>query len=694
MEDGQRLIDAMGRAIVATAVPVATAATIATTVAGAVEPQNPFGGILRIAFAASGRVARLALLGCLASALIFPRCDHAAERSDKAPIRVLLLHPDDLHARQVIAADAATRAALLAALPQTIEFYSEGFETLRLTGAHLQEAAFVEQLLKKYGSDPPNLIITHGEMFGVVMRHRAELWPEIPLMFVDVAEQRVRAGELPAGIPRISVDVDFAGTFALARRLQPEARRVLVVFGTTDHDQYWGQYVMHMLEPYRNLMKTEATDKSPMDATLRKVAAMDRNTIVIYVSVVRDQTGRSFVTQEVAERLAETSKAPMYSAFGSTMGLGLVGGSITRATDAKAFAVGETARRLLKGEPAADIPNAPAVQPGCAVDWRAVQHWQIDASRIPASCRIFFREPSFISRHPVEVIGPIVLAALLGSLSVGWLRQRRRGERAEAEVEKQREELAHAGRLVSAGHLTASITHEINQSLTAILSNAEAGSMLLSQENPPLNEIKQIFDDIGADDLRAAEVIRRLRALLTKHAIERRSVFPNQIISETLKLLEPMTKALQITVYCRLIDPAPVLEGDSIQLQQVLLNLLMNAVEATKEAPVERRYIRIHTDVDSESNYSVSVSDSGPGISPEQMSNLFKPFFSTKPNGMGLGLFLVRSIVEAHGGTVGATSDGIGATFHITIPFKKDRSADAVLDRISESPSANLGAAS
>ncbi len=288
----------------------------------------------------------------------------------------------------------------------------------------------------------------------------------------------------------------------------------------------------------------------------------------------------------------------------------------------------------------------------------------------------------------------VVLAAILGSLLTGWLRQRRRGARAEAQVEQQREELAHADRLVSAGQLTASITHELNQSLTAILSNAEAGSILLSQDNPPLGEIKQILEDIGADDLRAAEVIRRLRSLLTKNVVEVQSVDPNEIISETLKLLEPLTKSLQITVTTRLVDPAPVLEGDRVQLQQVLLNLLMNAIEATKDSSLERRQISIHSDVDSESNYSVSISDSGPGIPPEQIANLFKPFFSTKPKGMGLGLFLVRTIVEAHRGQVGATSDGVGATFHVTIPFEKNRFTGALLGHITGPQSENLGAAS
>jgi signal transduction histidine kinase len=453
--------------------------------------------------------------------------------------------------------------------------------------------------------------------------------------------------------------------------------------------------VMRILDPYRDRMKIESTDTLPVDDMLRDVAALDPNTIVMYVSVARDQTGRSYVSQDVLQKLADSSKAPIYSAYGSLMGLGIAGGLITRSSDAKAKAVGETARRLLNGEPAADIPSTPPVAPGCAVDWRAVQRWQLDVSRIPATCRIQFRETPFISRHQAEVIALLFLAALLGSLFIGWLRQRRRGERAEAEVQKHREELAHAGRLVSAGHLTASITHELSQSLTAILSNAEAGSILLSQENPPLSEIKQILDDIGADDLRAAEVIRRLRSLLSKHPIERQSISPDEIISETLKLLEPMTKALQITVSCRLIDPAPILEGDRVQLQQVLLNLLMNAIEATKEAPPERRQITIHTDVDSESNYSISVSDSGLGIPSEQMSNLFKPFFSTKPNGMGLGLFLVRTIVEAHGGQVGATSDGVvGSTFHVTVPFKKALSAGAALDQIGGTQSVNLGAAS
>ncbi len=617
-----------------------------------------------------------ALLCCVLAAILPPLTPLRAEASDirtGQQVQILLLHPDDLHSRQVELADKATRDALFAALPQPVEIHSEGFETFRLTGAHLQEAAFVEALLHKYASHPPNLIVAHAEMFAMVLRHRAALWPRTPLMLVDVAEQRILAGEVPPDIPTVTVGVDFAGTIGIAQRMQPTARRITVIFGASEHDRYWGRHALRILDSYRDRMEIQTTDDRPLDETLRAVRDISRDSIVLYISVTRDQAGRSYLTTEVAQQIAAASNAPVYSPYGSLIGLGVMGGSITQSSESKSLAIGEIARRLLDGEPASGIPKPRPVPPVCSIDWRAVQHWGLDASRIPPGCTILFREQSFLVKHRNDAIAGAILLCLLAPLVAAFWYQRGLGKRAQAEVRKQRAELARAGRLASAGQLTASITHELNQSLTAILSNAEAGAVLLSQKNPPLQEIKQIFDDIGADDIRAAEVIRRLRGLLSKQVIERQVIVFRDIILETVKMVEPAVKSQQVSISLQLHDAGVTLEGDRVQLQQVMLNLLLNSIDACKDLPAERREIRVYSDLEESGTMNVSVSDNGSGIPPERLSKVFEPFVSSKPDGMGLGLFLVRTIVEAHGGHVWATNEEPGATLRFTLPCKVER---------------------
>jgi signal transduction histidine kinase len=620
----------------------------------------------------------LAMLTCMGLDTLHNPAHSAGRDSDREPIQILLLHPDDLHSRRVLETDAATRSALVAALPFPLEFHSEGFEALRLAGMRLQEPAFVEALVKKYSSHPPDLIVTHDEVFAVVLRHRSELWPDTPLMSVDVAEPRLRAGELPADIPHVAIAVDLEGTFRLARQMQPDARRVLVVFGTADHDQYWGQYAMRLLAPYRQQMQIEATDQRSLAETQKILEARGLETIVLYLGVLQDRAGHSYVAGEATQRIVAVSKAPVYSPWGSAMGLGIVGGVITQTDLGRAQAIGELARRLLSGEAASSVPSPHVVPAVCSIDWRALHHWRLPSAGIPSGCRIL-REPSFLAAHRNASIATGTVTVLLIALLLGLLRQTLRRRSAERAMQQQREELAHVDRLAAAGRLTASITHEINQSLTAILSNAEAASLLLARDNPPLAEIRHILEDIGADDIRASEVIRRLRGLLTKQVTERRNVSFHEVVEETLKVLESMLKSHQITVVLDLTTPTPIVEGDRVQLQQVLLNLVINAVEACRDLASERRGIRIQTRVDDNDQLHVAVSDLGCGFEQERLPTLFDPFVSSKKTGMGLGLFLVRAIVEAHGGLVSAENNAVGATFSFTVPCNHKSRGDAVL---------------
>jgi PAS domain S-box-containing protein len=235
-------------------------------------------------------------------------------------------------------------------------------------------------------------------------------------------------------------------------------------------------------------------------------------------------------------------------------------------------------------------------------------------------------------------------------------------------AEEARQELAHASRLALVGELTASIAHEINQPLGAILSNADAAELLLESAPESLAEVRQILEDIRKDDLRASEVIRRLRALLRKREMEIRPVDLNDLVSDVLLLVGVESRRRHVTIETQLAANLPLIRGDKVHLQQVLLNLFLNGMEAMADMPGAKR-LTVHTALNQSGCVEIAISDVGAGIPQDQLPGLFEPFFSTKKDGMGLGLSLARSLVEANGGRIWAENNSrAGATFRFTLP--------------------------
>jgi PAS domain S-box-containing protein len=236
-------------------------------------------------------------------------------------------------------------------------------------------------------------------------------------------------------------------------------------------------------------------------------------------------------------------------------------------------------------------------------------------------------------------------------------------------AEEANRNLTHAARLAVAGELTASIAHEINQPLGAILSNADAAEMLLERPNPPLDEIRQILVDIRSDDMRASDVIRHLRSLLRKHALELQPLDLNETITEVLRLASADGQRRRVHFAREFASDLPRVPGDRVHLQQVILNLLLNAMDAMAETPIPRRRVTLRTRLVATGGVEVAVIDTGHGLDPRQAEHVFDSFFTTKKEGMGLGLSIARSIIEAHHGTLVASNnpDG-GATFAFTLP--------------------------
>ena len=233
-------------------------------------------------------------------------------------------------------------------------------------------------------------------------------------------------------------------------------------------------------------------------------------------------------------------------------------------------------------------------------------------------------------------------------------------------------ELAHANRVATMGQLSASIAHEVSQPIAATIANAQAGLLWLNRQPPRLEEVSQVLARIAKDGSRASNVVGRLRDLFKKTAPKMERPDINGVVAEVIELTRGEVVKNGISTQIHLAEDLPAVQADRTQLQQVILNLIVNAVQAMSGCDAPRRELLISTSTNGPGEVLVSVSDSGPGITSESLGRLFDPFYTTKPDGMGMGLSICRSIVEGHGGRIWATAnDPQGAAFHFTLPFAR-----------------------
>lgn len=245
---------------------------------------------------------------------------------------------------------------------------------------------------------------------------------------------------------------------------------------------------------------------------------------------------------------------------------------------------------------------------------------------------------------------------------------------AEQELQEKRTELTHLSRAAILGELSGSLAHELNQPLTAILSNAQAARRFLARPDVDRTELTEILRDIVAADLHAGEVIRSLRLLLKKGEAQRQPLDLNEVVLDVLKLMRSELLNHHVTVETELAADLPTVHGDRVQLQQVLLNLVMNAADAMTGCEWSNRLLRVSTERSAGDSVQVTVRDHGRGIPADARERIFEPFFTTKPNGLGLGLVVCRSILLTHEGTLAAENhpDG-GAVFHFTLPAARGK---------------------
>jgi PAS domain S-box-containing protein len=295
---------------------------------------------------------------------------------------------------------------------------------------------------------------------------------------------------------------------------------------------------------------------------------------------------------------------------------------------------------------------------------------------VPPFEKEYFRKDG--SRVPVLIGGAMFDEA--GTQGVGFVLDLTERKRAEAEARdserRYREalmELAHANRVTTMGQLTASIAHEVNQPIAAVVTNAQAGLLWLDAKPPNLAEVRQTFGWIVSDGMRAGDVIGRIRALIKKAPPQRESLDINEAVREVVALTRGESVKNGVVVRTQLAESLPFIQADRVQLQQVILNLIMNAIEAMSGVSEGARELSIRTSRNAANAVLVSLWDSGPGLDPKTADRMFEAFYTTKVGGMGMGLAICRSIIEAHGGRMWAgANEPRGAVFQFTLPLEDD----------------------
>lgn len=293
------------------------------------------------------------------------------------------------------------------------------------------------------------------------------------------------------------------------------------------------------------------------------------------------------------------------------------------------------------------------------------------------SRRVLTLEPSTWEKYRWQVLSIAGVILIQGVLISGLLHERHRRRIAEVESRQRLVELAHLNRHSAFSELTTSIAHKLNQPLGSILTNAETAELMLKSPSPNLDELRGILVDIRRDDQRASEVIRRLRGILKKTPFEMQEIDLNSSIREVIGFVTATARGRDIELKHATNSADLRIKGDPVQLQQVILNLIINAMDAISEAPEKKRDVSVTTNL-SGAFAEICVSDTGPGIPADDLKNVFDPFFTTKPQGMGMGLAIVRTIVEAHHGHISAENQSYGgALFTIRLPITRGRSASA-----------------
>ncbi len=544
------------------------------------------------------------------------------------------------------------------------------------------ETPLVEYLHALFARRPADLLVAIGAPAMMFFQRHRETLSGVPMLVVAADKRRLGDLERDGNATAFGISLDLAGVVENILRILPSTTNIEVVTGNSPFERFWQTEFRRDTQRLNDRVRLNWLNDLSFEQIRGRLSMLPRNSAIIYFLLVVDAAGLPYEQERALDVLRQESNAPIFGIFDHQLGRGIVGGPLLPYQRVSRESA-RIALRILNGTPANRIQPVFLGPAQPEYDWRELRRWDINESRLPPGSLLRFRSPSLWEQYRWYVIAALAIMALQAVLITDLLLERARRRRGETDLRRNREQLAHVTRISTMGELAASLAHELNQPLTAILSNAQAAQRFLASKPADLREVQEILEDIVSDNNRAGEVIRRMRALVKKEELEFAPIHIASVIGEVVQLLhsDEILHNIHVELDCQ--DGLPNVRGDRVQLQQVILNLLMNAFDAMKDAPAAERKVVVRAQAKDAGIVEISVRDRGTGLTGDSLSKIFQPFYTTKRDGLGMGLPISRSILEAHGGGLWAKNNlDRGATFYFTVPaISGAASLAAIVDR-------------
>jgi signal transduction histidine kinase len=560
----------------------------------------------------------------------------------------------------------AIRKALFDAFGSDVDLR---FEYVEDRSDEREQRAQRDFLRQKYDSYRFDLLIAiAGSAIDFARTYSQGLFPGTPVLCWGQASD---LGDWSAGPPFTAVvfDLDPRATVEFILSAQPATRRLMVIAGGSPYDDLpFLARVRAELRRYEGRLEVTYLLGQSLEDVRRRVARLPGHTAILYVSMHGDGAGRRLVNVDAMSSIAASASAPVYVMVASHMGAGALGG-VVGSQEALAEVAGRVAVRLLRGARVQDVPitHVPLVP---MVDWRQLRRFGIAEAGLPPRTVILYREQSLWEKYRWRLFGIAALCVGQALLIVALLVQGARRRRAERAEKQQQRQLAHLSRVAMVGELTGTLAHELNQPLTAILSNANAACHLLDRGQPDVAEAREALGDIVSDTRRARDVMTRLRGMLKRTEAQLQTVNVNDVVREVVDLAHGDLITRGVAVTLQLQEDLPAVAADRVQIQQVLLNLVLNGCDAMADVAPSGRSLTVASGTDGDGQVLIRVRDHGTGIASEDLGRIFEPFYTSKREGLGLGLAICRTIAADHGGRLWATNNegDRGATLHLALP--------------------------
>jgi signal transduction histidine kinase len=590
----------------------------------------------------------------------------ASAQEPGRPRRVLAIYESEAARPANVAFSSGLRASLPSA--SDVDLLTEHLDADRFSEPFYQRL-FPEWIQTKYSEAPPEVIVAAGAAAIRLLANPDQTpWPGVPVVF-GLADERALAGvSFPGHVTGVVDRFGIRETIELALALLPATRHVALVGGGSWVDRPLNALLRAEAAAFGDRVVLRELFGLPMSSLQERLRELPSGTVVVVISFYRDGAGRQWFTPDTLHAIASAAPGPVFSTYAHVLGAGITGGALSD-FEQTGLRVGGIVSRILAGEPVTAIPVERRGSGPIVLDSRELDRWRIPAERIPVGAEVRFREPSPWSRHrwSIAIVFAVlaVESALIGTLLV----QRRGRRRAEANARENLAVVAHLNRVGAVGELAGSLAHELNSPLGAVLNNAQAARRMIVAGAPrDVQDLRDCLDDIVQDARRAGEVIRRMRGVLRREDFHPMPVDVAGVIRDAVRLVEADARDRDVVLTVDVDAALPPVSGDDVQLAQVVLNLVMNGLDAVARTARERRRVLIRA-VPQGDGVEISVADTGPGIPPAERERVFEPFYSSKPAGLGMGLAISRSIVEAHGGTISVDpAPGGGARFRVVLP--------------------------